>query len=211
MTTTSSTVWASSASRWLETNTVRTAQPVHALGIEPVGGLVQHERLGIAEQRRGEREPLPHPHREAPHIPTGCAPETHLDEDLVDPVVRDVHGPRDGAQGVASAAPRVEHVGVHHRADGSHRLCQIRVPSAVDRHRSGRRTGQSQHHPHARALAGAIRADEPGDPTGGQGEGEAVDGGDASVPLRQAGELDECHRDSAPCATAATFAAWHRR
>ena len=71
MTMTSSTVWASSASRWLDARTVRPssqecAQPQHAGGVQAVGRLVQHDGLRVTEQRRGEPQPLAHPHRVAP-------------------------------------------------------------------------------------------------------------------------------------------------
>ena len=41
------------------------AQPADALRVEPVRRLVEDEHLGIAEQRGGEPEPLPHPERVA--------------------------------------------------------------------------------------------------------------------------------------------------
>ena len=41
------------------------ANPADALGVEPVGGLVEDQRAGVAEQRRGDPEPLPHAQREA--------------------------------------------------------------------------------------------------------------------------------------------------
>ena len=63
MITTSSTVCATSARTWLEMRIVRPSlarrtkevtKPADALRVEPVRGLVEHEHLGIAEQRRGE-------------------------------------------------------------------------------------------------------------------------------------------------------------
>ena len=41
------------------------AQPADPFGVETVGGLVQHEDLGLAEQGGGEPEPLTHAEREA--------------------------------------------------------------------------------------------------------------------------------------------------
>ena len=54
------------------------AQPAHALGVETVRRLVQDQQLGVAEQRRGETEPLAHAERVALHAPVGGALE--LDE-----------------------------------------------------------------------------------------------------------------------------------
>ena len=45
------------------------AQPAHAGGIEPVRGLVEHEHLGVAEQRGRETEALAHAERVALHAP----------------------------------------------------------------------------------------------------------------------------------------------
>ena len=42
------------------------AQPVHPFGIQAVRRLVEDQKLGIAEQRGGEPEPLPHPKGVAP-------------------------------------------------------------------------------------------------------------------------------------------------
>ena len=49
------------------------AQPVDAFGVEAVGGLVQDEDVGVAEEGGGEPEPLPHAQREAADAPTGGA------------------------------------------------------------------------------------------------------------------------------------------
>ncbi len=74
MMTTSSTVCSTSLSTWLEIKTVRPwagvvaqhgTQPGDALGVEAVGRLVEHEHIGLAEQGLGERQALPHAHREA--------------------------------------------------------------------------------------------------------------------------------------------------
>ena len=69
-----STVCATSASTWLEIEhrppvggerAQEVAQPAHALRVEPVGRLVEDQQLRVAEQRRREPEPLPHPERVA--------------------------------------------------------------------------------------------------------------------------------------------------
>ena len=39
------------------------AHPAHALGVKAVGGLVEDQHLGVAEQRVGDAEPLTHPER----------------------------------------------------------------------------------------------------------------------------------------------------
>ena len=85
MTTSRSAVLAISASRWLDTNTVRPsagqrahqrADPADALGVEAVDRLVEQQHRRVAEQRGGDAEPLAHAQREragllARHRPSG--------------------------------------------------------------------------------------------------------------------------------------------
>ena len=93
MITTSSTVWATSASRWLDTSTVPPSsakraqelpQPVDALGVEAVGRLVEDQHLGVAEQGAGQAEALAHPEREALDPAVAGVAEADLVEHLVD-------------------------------------------------------------------------------------------------------------------------------
>ena len=80
ITTTSSTLWATSDSRWLDTSTARprarlgadqVAHPADAGRVEAVGRLVEDEHVRIAQQRGGDREALAHAHRVALHAPIG--------------------------------------------------------------------------------------------------------------------------------------------
>ena len=47
------------------------AQPRDALGVEAVGGLVEHEDARVAEERGRELQALPHAHAEAADGPRG--------------------------------------------------------------------------------------------------------------------------------------------
>ena len=60
------------------------AQPAHALRVEAVRRLVEHEELGVAEQRRREREPLPHAERVGLHTAAPRRLELDEAEHLVD-------------------------------------------------------------------------------------------------------------------------------
>ena len=93
MMTTWSTVWATSASRWLDTEhgaalggeaPQEVAQPAHAGGVEAVGRLVEHEHRGVAEQGGGEREPLAHAEGEAADASAGGLGQPDQVEHLVD-------------------------------------------------------------------------------------------------------------------------------
>ena len=44
-------------------------QPPDALGVQAVGGFVEHEDPWVVDQRRGQPEPLLHPQGEAAHAP----------------------------------------------------------------------------------------------------------------------------------------------
>jgi hypothetical protein len=67
---------------------------VHALGVEAVGGLVEDEDFGVAEQGAGQGQPLAHPEREAAHPPLGDLLEAHLGERLRHPSLRQAGGGR---------------------------------------------------------------------------------------------------------------------
>ena len=98
ITTTSSAVWATSASTWLETRIARPSdgepsqevpQPADALRVEAVGGLVEHQDPRIAEQRRREAEPLAHAERVAARAPVAGVLERDQLEQLLDALVAD--------------------------------------------------------------------------------------------------------------------------
>ena len=61
------------------------AEPADALRIEAVCGLIEHEHLGIAQESRGEAEPLPHAERVALHAPPAGASQLDEVEHLVGP------------------------------------------------------------------------------------------------------------------------------
>ena len=135
MTTTSSTVCSTSESTWLETSTVRpsdggaaqeVAQPADALRVQAVGGLVEDEDLGVAEQRGGEAQALAHPGRVAARAPIGRV--AHLDEvqHLVDARRRQPGEVGERAQVVAPRAPRMHPADLEVGADRVRRRREAR-------------------------------------------------------------------------------------
>jgi hypothetical protein len=68
------------------------AHPPDARGVETVGGLVQDEDVGVAEQGVGDPEALPHSEGVVPH-PPACLVGSEADEleHLVDPAPRESH------------------------------------------------------------------------------------------------------------------------
>ena len=62
------------------------AQPTHALGVEPVGGLVEDQKLGIPEQGAGKPQPLTHSEGVATHATSRGAAQLDQLEHRVDPL-----------------------------------------------------------------------------------------------------------------------------
>ena len=82
------------------------AQPAHALRVQAVGGLVEHEDLRVAEQRGRQREALAHAHRVALHAAVARRRELGHVEHLVDAAVRQAGGGGERAQVAAPGAAR---------------------------------------------------------------------------------------------------------
>ena len=82
------------------------AQPADALRVQAVGGLVEHEDLRIAEQGRGEPEPLAHAGRVAAGAPVARAAELDEVEHLVHAPARHAREERERPQVVAAGRAR---------------------------------------------------------------------------------------------------------
>ena len=200
MITTWSTVWATSASRWLDT---RTARPSAARRRSrsrsqrtPAGSrpLVGSSRTRTADRRAGRwrapsrwRMPSEKPPTRRPAASVSpTRSRTSSDPPGVD-AGRHGRGPAGGAGAVragwtpaaSSTAPTV--------AAGS---LQVGVGDAVDGGRAGVGADQAEQHPQGGGLAGAVGAEEPGDRAGVDGEGQVVDGGHAAEALGEPVDLD---------------------
>src|SRR5699024_8212848 len=110
-------------------------------------------------------------------------------EQLVDTRVVDARGGGQHAEVVAAGAAGVEVRRLQGRTDGLQRLGEVLVRPAVDRRRAGVLLDQSEQHPQTRRLAGAVRAEESGDPARLDGEAQIVDGREAAEPLGQVAHL----------------------
>ena len=96
------------------------AHPAHALGVEPVGGLVEDQHLGVAEQRVREPEPLAHAERVLAHaLARGRAVEADEPEQLVGALLGHAHQPRGQRERLAPAAAGVLGGGVEQDADAA--------------------------------------------------------------------------------------------
>ena len=104
--------------------------PADALRVQAVHRLVEQQDVGVAEQRGGDAEPLPHAQGEPAHPVVGH----RLEADHLDDVVHAAPG-----QGVAlrqreqvrvGGAPGMARAGVDEGADPAHRLGQLPVGAA---------------------------------------------------------------------------------
>ena len=102
------------------------AQPLDALGVQAVGRLVEDQHRGVAEQRGGQGEPLPHAEGVAPGPAVAGVGQPDLDEHLVGARQREPGGAAVDPQVVAARAGGVEGR-LQHGADRAQRVGQGRV------------------------------------------------------------------------------------
>jgi hypothetical protein len=121
--------------------------------------------------------------------------ETHDAEHLVDPAAADAVALGQAEQVVAGRAAAVQRLGVEQGTDLAHGCRQVAVAAAADGYRALRRRVQAQDHPHGGGLPGAVRAEEPGDQAGPDGERQVVDGHGRAVALDEVAGFD--HRSTA--------------
>ena len=87
----------------------RLSHPQHAFGVQPVHRLVEDQRCGIAEQRRGEAEPLTHAEGEpADPLPGGADSSPVIANDFVDRLRADAVSGRGQRGRCCGAAGRVD-------------------------------------------------------------------------------------------------------
>ena len=117
-----------SASRWLDTSTVRplVRQPAQQLAdltdagrVEAVGRLVEHQQRRVPEQGCGEAEPLPHAERVLLHEVAGPLREADLPEDLVHSATLDPAHAGEQAQVLAARHRGEQRRGLDDRTDPS--------------------------------------------------------------------------------------------
>jgi hypothetical protein len=106
------------------------ADPAHALGVQAVDRLVEDHRAGIAEQRRGDPQPLPHAQGETPHPAAGHVAQAGQVQDLIHPAGTDGMGRGQGQKMIAGRTPGVDGPGFEQGADLAQRGRVVDVAAA---------------------------------------------------------------------------------
>ena len=160
------------------------AHPAHPLRVEAVGGLVEDQHLGVAEQRVREAEPLAHAERVLTDPPPGCRlVEADELQQRVDALRRHADGLRGDGERLAAAAPGVLRGGVEQDPDAPSGVRQVAVVPAEDPRFAAVGLCQADEHPHRRGLAGAVGAEEAGDGAGFAAEADVGDDRPSSEPF----------------------------
>ena len=161
-----------------------------ALGVEPVDRFVEDEDRGVAEQRRGDAQPLLHAEREGPDRSLGDGIHAGELQDLADTVLADAVGLGDGQQVAPGAPCRMQRVGVEQRADVVQGSDDLAVPAAAGERPACGGSVETEDHPHRGGLAGAVRAEKAGDVPGTHREAKVIQSGNRAEALGELVDLD---------------------
>ena len=156
------------------------AQRAQRVRVQPRGGLVEQQDLGLAEQRRGEREPPPGPVRARADPAVGHGLQAGALERLVGIAAPGACGRQ--RELVVRGAAGMEAVAVEHAADPPGRV-----------RAAGRRPGEAEQDPQRRRLAGAVRAEEAAHAALRDREREPVERRRAAVALGQVLDGERVH------------------
>jgi hypothetical protein len=164
--------------------------PADALRIEPVHGLVEHHGRRVAEQRRGDPQPLAHPERElAGPLPRHVVQADQVDE-LVDAPARNPVRVRQREQMVVRRPAGVHRARLEQRSHLVQRRDVLAVVLAVHGDVAACRRVEAEDQSHRRRLPRAVRPQEAGDDSRPDRERQAVDRSLLAVVLRQLLSLD---------------------
>ena len=157
----------------------------HVDRVQPAERLVEHDERGIVDERRGELDKLTEPTAQLadPLVPVLLQPETL--EELVGPAqsalpgdaleLGQIENVRDDAQATVEAAllRQVADALPGGRVHGGTEYGDLTLV----------RLGDVEQHPDGGGLAGAVRANEPDDLAGPDGEGDVLHGRHVAEPL----------------------------
>jgi hypothetical protein len=119
-------------------------QPRDAGGIQPVRRFVQHQDLGIPEQRGGEGEALPHPERESLDLRVRVVAHPGEREHRIRSSILEPAFHAQDPEVVAGGPPGMEPGDLQCRADPAERCVQRAVGSTQDVRVAGRGGGEAE-------------------------------------------------------------------
>lgn len=160
-------------------------QPPHPVGIKPVGGLVEDEKLRIAKQCGRETQALAHTKRIARGAASARSVQVDERQHFFHPAARDASDMGQHPQMIAARAPWVQVSGLEHRSDASRRPLELNKPAAKDERATTRGSGQPEQHPQRRCLARTVRTQEAGDAACLQPERQIAHGLEGAKALGQ--------------------------
>ena len=171
--------------------TQQAAHPAHTDWVKPVGGLVEDEQLGIAEERVGDPETLTHTERVLGNALAGrvCVQVNEL-EHLIHARLRDPEQLRGDGERLAAAAALMHGRGVDEHPDMASGVGDLGVGTAEHRRAAGRRMGQPAEQLQCRGFAGPIRPQEPGDRARGAGERDVLHGRAVAIAFGEGSGCD---------------------
>ena len=110
----------------------RVTQPADAVGVEPVGRLVEDQDLGVAEQRAGEAEALAHALGEAADAALGRVGQADLFEHLVDARSRNAHRASEDREMTDRRSSGMPDVRVEQGADEAAGVGQVAIAGGAE-------------------------------------------------------------------------------
>ena len=122
------------------------AEPMHAFGIQTVGRLVEDQKLGIAEQRGGEPEALPHSKGVAPDPSSSGPLKLYERQNLLDATRRQVCGVCQHQQVIAARAARMEVGRLQDRTNAAGGVRNLLVRHSEDERSTAARPGEPEQH-----------------------------------------------------------------
>src|SRR5262249_57431456 len=140
---------------------------------------------GRAEGRPGGPGGRAPPGRWVLPPPVGGGLELDEGQDLPNAARGDLARQSEHAQVVAPGATGMKVVGLEHRADLARRHIEVAVTTPEHERLARGGCGESEKHPQRGRLAGAVRAEKPGDRARIQRERHVIDGDDLAVTFGQ--------------------------
>ena len=169
--------------------------PADAGGVEPVGGFVEDEDLGITEEGMCDAEALAHAEGVVAHAASGLfVGEADQVEHLVDPSRGQTHQLLREGEDLATCPAGMLRGRVEEHPHLGTRVGQVGEPAPEDVGAARARWSEADDDPQGGGLPGPVGAEEPGDPAGLRGERDMVDRGEVAVLLGD--RLDGDHRAS---------------